>query len=59
MARSSRICSVLECDRTHHGKGFCRIHYGEFIQKPQKQAASAKQATEPPTTANGEEPESR
>lgn len=30
MANPNRICSVVGCDKTRHGKGFCGSHYHRF-----------------------------
>lgn len=29
-----KICSLENCNIKHHGKGYCKIHYSEFVLKP-------------------------
>ena len=29
----NRKCSVADCDRKHHGKGFCKMHHKRFLRR--------------------------
>lgn len=29
-----KLCSIEGCSKKHHGKGYCRAHYIEYILKP-------------------------
>ncbi len=35
-----KICNIADCGRKHHGKGYCKIHYNEFILKPNNNKCS-------------------
>lgn len=48
MPRPSRICSVEDCGRRHHAKGFCRRCYGEQVRKAKQRERSASLAAEVP-----------
>lgn len=39
--RRSRICSIEDCGRRHHAKGFCRRHYGEEARKAKQRERSS------------------
>lgn len=46
MPRPSRICSILDCGRRHHAKGFCRRHYGEQVRKSAEKKRSQSRASQ-------------
>lgn len=41
MPRAARVCSVIDCNRTHHAKGYCKHH--NYLER-KRQARRAKQA---------------
>lgn len=39
---TNRFCSVIDCDRAHHAKGFCMRHYSKTPEKKASNAAYRK-----------------
>lgn len=48
MPRPSAACKLIDCNRCHHAKGYCRRHYAQHVTKKQR---SATRTSETPQSA--------
>ena len=35
-AATSRACAIDNCKAAHHAKGYCKIHYGQYVRAQRK-----------------------